>query len=207
MIPERTEITGVVLAGGRGRRMGGTDKGLMVFRSRPLVSYALDALHEAAGTLLINANRNREAYARFGHPVVADRTAAFDGPLAGLLSAMRAADTPYVLTIPCDAPLVDGRLLARLGAALTANGAELCAAHDGERLQPVFLLAERRLADSLERYLAEGQRKVETWLRRHQLAVADFSDHPELFANLNTPEDLAELERFRRLPRARSRSG
>lgn len=195
MILERAKITGVVLAGGQARRMGGEDKGLIRFKGRPLASYALDALDSVAAHILINANRNREAYARFGHPVVPDRTDAFDGPLAGLLSAMRAAETPYVLTVPCDSPLVTGRLLERLCRVMAETGAELCAAHDGERLHPVFLLAERRLADSLERYLASSQRKVGLWLEQHTLALADFSDHPELFANINTPEELAALER------------
>jgi FdhD protein len=194
MISDRAKITGVVLAGGRARRMGGEDKGLIPFKGRPLAAYALEALDAVAGRILINANRNRDAYARFGYPVVSDRTDTFDGPLAGLWSAMRAAETPYVLTVPCDSPLVSGRLLARLWTALRKAGAELCAAHDGERLHPVFLLAERRLADDLEAYLASGQRKIDIWLNRHKLALADFSDHPELFANVNTPEELAELE-------------
>lgn len=194
MILERAKITGVVLAGGRGRRMGGEDKGLIRFRGRPLVSYALEALNSVAAHILINANRNREAYARFGYPVVSDRTESFDGPLAGLLSAMRAAETPYVLTVPCDSPLVTGRLLERLCRTMQETGAELCAAHDGKRLHPVFLLAERSLADSLDRYLASGQRKIDLWFEQHRLALADFSDHPELFANINTPEDLAALE-------------
>jgi molybdopterin-guanine dinucleotide biosynthesis protein A len=195
MILDRTKITGVVLAGGRARRMGGEDKGLIPFRGRPLVAHALEALDSVAGRILVNANRNRGAYAGFGYPVVADATDRFDGPLAGLLSAMRAAETPYVLTVPCDSPLVTGRLLARLWTALQDSGSELCAAHDGEWLHPVFLLAERRLADDLEAYLAGGERKIDTWLHRHKLALADFSDHPELFANVNTPEELAELER------------
>ncbi len=194
MILERAKITGVILAGGRGRRMGGQDKGLIRFRGSPLASYALEALDSVAAHILINANRNREAYARFGYPVVSDRTDSFDGPLAGLLSAMRAAETPYVLTVPCDSPLVTGQLLERLCRTMQETGAELCAAHDGERLHPVFLLAERCLADSLDRYLAKGQRKIDLWFEQHRLALADFSDHPELFANINTPEELAALE-------------
>ncbi|MGZ8247351.1 molybdenum cofactor guanylyltransferase MobA [Methylomagnum sp.] len=194
MILDRANITGVVLAGGRARRMGGGNKGLILFRGRPLVAHALEALEAVAGRILINANRHRETYESFGYPVVADQTDSFDGPLAGLLSAMRAAETPYVLTAPCDSPLVTGRWLARLVETMAATQAELCAAHDGQRLHPVFLLAERRLADDLAAYLAEGGRKVETWLRRHSLALADFSDRPELFANVNTPEELAALE-------------
>lgn len=194
MNPERAKITGVVLAGGRARRMGGGDKGLLTFKGRALVAYALDALKAAAGPILINANRNLEEYAGFGYPVVADQTGAFDGPLAGLLSAMKLAQTPYVLTVPCDSPLIDGALLERLYLTLKAENAEICAAHDGERLHPVFLIAECRLAPGLEAYLASGQRKIDLWLNQHKLALADYSDHPELFANINTPEELRALE-------------
>jgi molybdopterin-guanine dinucleotide biosynthesis protein A len=189
------QITGVVLAGGQARRMGGEDKGLLRYRGRPLAAYALDALRQVAGTLLVNANRNAQEYARFGYPVIADANSGFDGPLAGLLSAMRASTTEYVMTVPCDAPLIDGALLARLRTRLAEEGAEVCAAHDGVRIHPVFLLAQRRLAADLADYLASGQRKVETWLRSRRLALADYSDHPELFANVNTAEELAALER------------
>jgi len=193
MADAREQITGVVLAGGRGRRMGGADKGLVEFQGRPLAAYALDALRLAAGPILINANRNREAYARLGFPVVADRTDSFDGPLAGLLSALEAAQTEYVLTVPCDCPLIDGRLLWRLHDRLVAEKAEICAAHDGGRIQPMFLLVRCRLAEDLAAYLTSGQRKVETWLKAHRLALADYRDHPQLFANANTLEELADL--------------
>jgi molybdopterin-guanine dinucleotide biosynthesis protein A len=191
MTDERAKITGVVLAGGRGRRMGGEDKGLMFYQGRPLVASALDALRLATGTVLINANRNVQEYARLGHPVICDLTNSFDGPLAGLLSALRSAQTDYVLTVPCDCPLVDGALLGRLYRRLMATGAEVCVAHDGERIQPLFLLVERRLAGDLAAYLQSGQRKVESWLRSHPLALADYSDHPELFVNINTREELS----------------
>lgn len=174
--------------------MSGEDKGLIVFRGQPLVLYALEALCSVAGRVLINANRNQDRYARFGFPVIADATSAFDGPLAGLLSAMKAASTAYVMAVPCDSPMMTGDLLRRLATQLVDREAEVCVAHDGERLHPVFLLAERNLMDSLEAYLVSGERKIDLWLARHRLAVADYSDHPELFANVNTPDDLAALE-------------
>lgn len=192
MADRQISITGVVLAGGLGQRMGGVDKGLLEYRGRPMVAYALDALRQAAGTILINANRNQEAYACFGVPVIADTTDSFDGPLAGLLSAMQAAQTEYVLTVPCDSPLVSGELLGRLHAKLLAEGADLCTAHDGERMQPVFLIARCSLRADLQAYLTGGQRKLETWLTSHWLALADCRDHPEWFANFNTPEELAD---------------
>lgn len=191
----RADITGVVLAGGRGRRMGGEDKGLLPFRGKPLVCHALAILSAVAGDVLINANRNLGAYADLGYQVVPDLNGHFEGPLAGLLSAMRAAKTPYVLTVPCDAPLLDARLLARLVAVMTHEDAAIAVAHDGERLHPVVMLVKTPLAGDLEAYLAGGQRQVEAWIRRHPWTRVDCSDCPEALANINTREELARLER------------
>lgn len=196
----RADITGVVLAGGRGRRMGGEDKGLLPFRGKPLVCHALDILNAVAGDVLINANRNLCTYADLGYWVVPDLGGHFDGPLAGLLSAMRAAKTPYVLTVPCDAPLLDARLLARLVAGMAHQDAAIAVAHDGERLHPVVMLAKNCLADDLEAYLATGQRQVEAWIRRHPWTCVDFSDCPESLANLNTREELTRLEQCSGIP-------
>jgi molybdopterin-guanine dinucleotide biosynthesis protein A len=187
-------ITGVVLAGGRGRRMGGEDKGLLPFRGQPLVNHALAALGEVAGTRLINANRNLDAYAALGFRVVPDASETFDGPLAGLLSAMRAAATPYVLTVPCDTPLLTGALLQRLIVRLVGTGAAMAVATDGERLHPVVMLAETGLAEDLQAYLDAGERKVEHWIRRQRWVSVDFSDAAGALANINTPDDLARLE-------------
>lgn len=196
MFPDRSEITGIVLAGGRARRMGGIDKGLIEYRGRPLIAYALDALRPVADTLLVNANRHAERYAAFGYPVIADASNAFEGPLAGLLAGMCAARTPYVLTLPVDAPLMTGAVLQRLIATLGAAEADVCVASDGTRRQPVFMLARRGLRASLERFLEAGGRKVEDWLAGQRLAIADCSDRIDAFANINAPEDLAELERL-----------
>ena len=192
---EASDITGIVLAGGRGRRMGGQDKGLVHFGGQPLVCHALEALRGVAGPVMINANRNAGRYRQLGYPVIPDLTGRFDGPLAGLLSAFRAAVTPYVLTVPCDTPLLTGPLLRRLTEALSPAQAAIAVAHDGERLHPVILLAATRLADDLEAYLAAGERRVDGWIARHPWAAADYSDAPGVLANINTPETLAALER------------
>lgn len=194
MKPESSKITGCVLAGGRARRMGGRDKGLLLFRGRPLVSYALEALKTVTGQVIINANRNVDRYAEFGCPVVPDATGSFDGPLAGLLSALNWAESEFVLTVPCDSPLVTGILLSRLVDEFRNPDIEIAVADDGERLHPVFLLARRSVAASLERYLRRGERKIDPWLREHRLARTDFRDVLELFYNLNTPEELKSLE-------------
>lgn len=192
--PPIAALTGVVLAGGAARRMGGRDKGLIPFRGRPLASYALAALAQVAGSVLINANRNIDAYARLGYPVIGDGNARYDGPLAGMLAALRAANTPYVLVVPCDCPLLQPAQLRQLYDVLLTKQAEVCAAHDGVWLNPVFAVLKTTLADDLQVYLDQGGRKAETWLRQHVLAIADFAAAPELFRSANTPEELQALE-------------
>ncbi|MDD2770078.1 MAG: molybdenum cofactor guanylyltransferase [Methylococcus sp.] len=202
MIYPSTNISGCVLAGGRGRRMGGMDKGLIEFRGRPLVAYALDALREIAAPVAISANRNREVYADFGCPVIVDAYGDFDGPLAGLLAAMAWAETEFVLTLPCDMPLVSGAMLARLVEAQKHAGCNIAVAHDGARLQPLILLVRRSLLPDLEAYLKAGERKVEFWLARHRMQRIDYSDAADIFANVNSPEELRVLEAHSAQPSA-----
>ncbi|MDX1434387.1 MAG: molybdenum cofactor guanylyltransferase MobA [Gammaproteobacteria bacterium] len=188
-------MTGVVLAGGRARRMGGEDKGLVLVDGEAMVVHALKGLGAQVGALIVNANRNRERYAELaGCEVVADADASFAGPLAGMASAMRKAATRYVLTVPCDSPLLAADLAARLYAALDAGQAEIAVAHDGARMQPVFALLERALLESIEDYLGAGGRKIDTWYAQRRVALADFGDHPDMFLNINTPEDRDRLE-------------
>lgn len=187
-------LTGVVLAGGEARRMGGRDKGLIPLHGRPLVRYALDALSQVAGQVFINANRHREEYAQLGYPVIGDGSERYDGPLAGMLASLRTATTPYVLVIPCDCPLLQAAHLRRLHDALLAENAEACVAHDGVWLNPVFAVLHRSLADDLQAYMDKGLRKIDLWLKQHKLVVVDFSADADLFRNANTPEELAALE-------------
>ena len=194
MLPDRSDITGLILAGGRARRMGGIDKGLIEFRGRPLVAHALAVMQSITGTVLISANRNLERYAAFGHPVIADPGDRFDGPLAGLLAGLSTARTAYVLMLPVDVPLMKTAVLARLVATLVERDAEVCAPSDGTRLQPVCLFLRQPVRSSLAAYLGAGGRKVEDWLARERLVVADCSDESAAFANVNAPEDLALLE-------------
>lgn len=186
------DVTGILLAGGRARRMGGTDKGLVELAGRPLAAHAFARLAPQVGRVVINANRNREAYARLGAEVVPDSLEGYLGPLAGLLAGMEAATTPWVVTAPCDSPFVPVDLVARLEAARGA--AEIVVAHDGERRQPVFLLAATALAPDLRAWLGGGGRKIDQWFARHALADADFRELPEAFRNINTPEERAAVE-------------
>lgn len=187
------DITGVILAGGRGSRLGGVDKGLVRLRGRPLIEYAINALRPQVGSLLISANRNRDVYASYGYHVIADVMGNYDGPLAGMLSAMRHADTPYIVTAPCDVPAPPVDLVERLAGAMSMTQREACIASCEGQTQPVFALVRCALADRLQEYLAAGERGVENWMRQQQAAIVDFPEH-DAFVNINTEEDLRRLE-------------
>lgn len=196
---EREKITGVILAGGRGQRMGGVDKGLQLLHGRPLIAWVLERLVPQVGAVLINANRNGERYAAFAYPVVADRIADFAGPLAGLHAALAAARTPWVVTVPCDSPHPPADLVARLAAALQddrSGKAELAVARAGGRLQPVFCLAHCRLLPRLEAYLAGGGRRPGEWLASLGAREVSFDDETAAFSNINTLEELSQQEKY-----------
>lgn len=187
-------VTALVLAGGLARRMGGQDKGLVPLAGRTMVEHVLERIRPQVARVLINANRNAERYAAFGHPVIGDSPGGFLGPLAGIASALPHVTTEYVLTVPCDAPLLVPDLARRLLAACHAAGAEAAVADDGARLQPVFLLLRTAVAPGLQAYLAGGGRKIDTWLAQLRLARADFSDAPDCFVNVNDPGERQRLE-------------
>lgn len=188
------EVTGLVLAGGRARRMAGRDKGLIELAGRPMAHWVVQRLVPQTASVLISANRSIERYAEFGFEVIRDVDDGFLGPLAGISAGLTQAATPWLVTVPCDSPLLADNLVVRLSAAVPDNGAGIAVAHDGNRLQPVFSLIHRDLAPDLVDFLHSGGRKIDLWLDRHVWARVDFSDHPEMFLNINTPEELAELE-------------
>jgi len=192
--PTKATVTGVILAGGLARRMGGIDKGLIHFAGHPLVEWVIDALAPQVDALLINANRHLDIYAAYGLPVVQDLHPGFQGPLAGILSTMRAASTPWILTLPCDGPTPPPDLLERLTRALVREDAELAVAHDGQRLQAIHSLLPVSLADRLQAFLSTNERKVEHWHTDYRIAVADFSDNPSGFVNLNALAEVHEHE-------------
>lgn len=193
-MPDRGEITGAVLAGGEGRRMGGVDKGLVLLAGRPLAAWALEALRPQVGGLLISANRSLDAYRAFGVPVIRDRVDGFPGPLAGLQAALAAAETDYVLVSPCDTPRLPEDLAKRLGRALDANGAEIAAAEVEGRLQPLHVLLRADLAADLDAALARGLRKPEDWYATREWVRVAYDDAAGAFVNVNTPEQCEELE-------------
>ena len=195
---ERSEITGIVLAGGLGRRMStdgqGVDKGLQPFRGRPMVQHAIERLAPQVATLLVNTNRNADCHARFGWPVIGDAIEGFAGPLAGLHAGMRHARTRYVVTVPCDSPFLPADLVERLATGLAgAHGARLAVARTREHVHPVFALVDRSLLADLETFLASGQRKIDAWYAPLDVVEVEFDDDAA-FRNINTPQELSEQE-------------
>lgn len=186
-------VTGLVLAGGQGHRMGGRDKGLLPCHGQPLVKHVIDRLAPQVASLLISANRHADEYAAFGWPVLADAHPGFAGPLAGIHAGLRACAGDWLVSAPCDSPRLPTNLVARLTDAVAGDRADIAVARTGGRLQPVFLLCRRTLADDLEAYLAGGGRRIETWLTDRRAAIADFPD-ALAFANINTPAELATFQ-------------
>lgn len=174
--------------------MGGRDKGLVEVAGRPMIEYVLEALRPQVNTVLINANRNMETYARYGAAVIPDALPGFHGPLAGMASGMGAAHTPLIMTVPCDSPFVPTDLVQRLASAKQDANAEIAVAHDGKRMQPVFSMLDTALLNALETFLGRGERKIDRWFAEHRITIVDFSDRPETFINVNTPEEVSRVE-------------
>lgn len=201
------DITGLVLAGGRGSRMGGADKGLQPFHGVPLAWHAAQRLQPQVGPVLLNANRNLADYAAWGLPVHADSedgTSEFAGPLSGVLAGLRHCATPYLVTVPCDSPLFPPDLVLRLAAAMAQGQADIAMAASIEpddpqrqlRLQPVFCLLRAGLRDSLSNFLNSGGRRVHSWTAQHKTVLVPFTgpqDDALAFANANTLDELQRL--------------
>jgi len=186
-------VTGVILAGGKGHRMGGIDKGWVELGGITLIQRILKILSPQVDSVLINANRNLERYQALGHTVLTDAMSGFQGPLAGFATAMLYADTDYIVTVPCDTPHLPSDLVSRLTATLDSRH-HLAVAHDGQRLQPVFTLIPVTLLPDLQDFLDGGGRKIDLWYARHAMATTDFSHCPECFDNINTPQQLAVMQ-------------
>jgi molybdenum cofactor guanylyltransferase len=191
------DITGLVLAGGRGTRMGGVDKGLQLHRGKPLAAHALERLRPQVGRVMINANRHADAYAGLGVPVVPDTLPDHPGPLAGFLAGLARCETPWMVTVPCDTPSFPPDLVARLGAQVLANDADLAIAvtcdADGEQIQPVFCLLKTSLMPALQAFTDAGQSKIGLWVSQ-QRSVQVLFDDARAFFNINTPDELRRAE-------------
>jgi molybdenum cofactor guanylyltransferase len=205
---DKSLITGIVLAGGRGSRMGGVDKGLQLYNETPLAKHAIERLLPQVGKLLINANRNLEIYQTWGcevnAEVIVDGLADFAGPLAGFLAGLQQSKTPFLMTVPCDTPRFPSNLVARLSEALVQNDADMAmvSSPDEEgvlRHQPVFCLMKRTLLESLKAFTDADGRKIGAWAAQQKLARVNFNemqDDPKAFYNANTLEDLQQLSAY-----------
>ena len=193
----REQITGLVLAGGRGSRMGGVDKGLQNHQGMPLALHAMLRLQPQVGEVMINANRNLSAYESMGAAVWPDALADYPGPLAGFLAGLEHCETPYLVTVPCDTPHFPTNLVERLADALVAENADVAMAATREegvvQVQPVFCLMKADLLESLVRFVHEGQRKIDRWTGLHRCTRVLFDD-AGAFANANTLDELQRLQ-------------
>ena len=187
-------ISTIILSGGRATRMGSVDKGLVLLQNKPLIQHVITRLSPQVDEILINANREVATYRALGYPVLQDETDDFSGPLAGFLLGLKHAKHGYVLTVPCDSPLLPLDLAERLLNAMAAARADIAVASSDGDTHPVFCFMKKSVLPSLTAYLASGERKVSTWQKSQQYTEVDFSDCSNAFVNLNTFEDLSGLE-------------
>lgn len=200
-----SDITGLILAGGRGRRMGLVDKGLQSFHKHSLCAEVIQRLQPQVAGVMINANQNLARYRAFGFPVWPDQTSDFAGPLAGMQCGLLHCPTPYLLSVPCDSPFLPADLAVRLSHALLQQNASLAVAvtrdsvRDCEQIQPVFCLMSIKLLPDLNAFLAQGGRKIEAWIdhlsnKSDTKVVRVLFDDERAFRNLNTLAELQQAE-------------
>ncbi|MEY2662125.1 MAG: molybdenum cofactor guanylyltransferase [Pseudomonadota bacterium] len=194
----RAEITGLILAGGRAQRMGGIDKGLVPFMGKPLIEHAIDRLTPQVASILINANRNQDHYAQYGHAVIADHHPDFAGPLAGFAAGLEHCNTEYLLSVPCDSPVFPLNLSERMVEVMINTQSDLVYASSSDPsgaiwTQPVFCLMRRSVKKSLQNFLEHEGRKIDRWFETLRSSTVVFIDE-SAFANTNTPEELQTLE-------------
>ena len=185
------DVTGIILAGGQGRRMGTVDKGLVELAGRPLVTHVIERLAPQVGSLIINANQNASRYATFGYAVIADAITGFAGPLAGLHAGLEAAQTPFVVTCPCDSPFLPTDLVARLVHPFDDAAIDIAVARTFAQAHPVFALARRVVRPHLDAFLREGGRKIDAWYASLRVVQVAFDDEADAFRNINTADELA----------------
>lgn len=190
---KQAKVSGVVLAGGLARRMNKQDKGLVLFNNQAMITYALQAVVPVVDELFISANRNIEQYQQFNYPVISDASDDFAGPLAGVYAALNVCHHDVLLVMPCDSPFMTTGGLQTLLEERERSQADIAVAFDGERIHPVFIAIKSSLKNSLQNYLAQGERKIDRWFEQHHWVKVDFSTNPEFFSNINTLQQLSEL--------------
>jgi molybdopterin-guanine dinucleotide biosynthesis protein A len=189
-----SSVTGLILAGGKGSRMGGVDKGLQAFRGKRLVDHVYERLAPQVGGIIINANQNQEEYRSFGVRVVSDAIGGFAGPLAGFHAGLSVSKRPFLASVPCDSPFLPADLVERLYSRLDEAGAELAVAKTGDQPHPVFSLMRRGVLDHLGEFLKGGGRKIDAWYATLAVVEVAFDDEAEAFSNINTREELNDWE-------------
>ena len=189
---DSTDITGLILAGGKSTRMGGLDKALLPLNGRPMIEWVIDRFRPQVSSLILNTNSGETALATLGYPIIADAIADYPGPLAGLHAGMGRAETSLLACVPCDAPLLPCDMVVRLHQALAAAEADIAVARTSSGLQPTFLLCRCTLRSSIEVFLAEGGRAFRHWLARQHCVEVAFSDEAA-FSNINTPQDMERI--------------
>jgi molybdopterin-guanine dinucleotide biosynthesis protein A len=187
-------VTGLILAGGKGSRMGGVDKGLQAFRGKRLVDHVYERFAPQVGGIIINANQNHEEYKTFGVRVVSDAIGGYAGPLAGLHAGLSVSKRPFLASVPCDSPFLAADLIERLYQRIDETGAELAVAKTSEQPHPVFSLMRRGVLDHLTDFLKNGGRKIDAWYATLNVVEVAFDDEPEAFSNINTREELHTWE-------------
>lgn len=187
----REDLTGIVLAGGLGRRMGGVDKGLIELDGRPMVAHVIARLSAQVGPIVVNANQNAERYALLGYPVVPDAVGGFAGPLAGLHAGLAHTTTTYAVSVPCDSPFLPDDLVARLADGLQGNEAQLAVARTFDQPHPVFALVRADVLPHLAAFLSAGGRKIDAWYATLRVVEVAFDDCANAFRNINTRDELA----------------
>ena len=192
MVPS---VTGLILAGGKGSRMGGVDKGLQAFRGKRLVDHVYERLAPQVGGVIINANQNQEEYRTFGVRVVSDAISGYAGPLAGMHAGLSVSKRPFLASVPCDSPFLPEDLIARLYARIDETGAELAVAKTGDQPHPVFSLMRRGVLDYLTDFLKDGGRKIDAWYASLNVVEVAFDDEAEAFSNINTLDELASYQK------------
>lgn len=193
-VPAGARVTGIVLAGGQGRRMGGVDKGLKPLNGKPMVQRVIARFAPQVDEVLINANQNLEAYRAFGYPVIPDAIGGYAGPLAGLHRGLSEARHNLVATVPCDSPFLPADLVSRLYAALESARAALAVARTGDQPHPVFCLCRRSVLPGLTAFLEGGGRKIDAWYAALEVVEVAFDEAPEAFSNINTEAELLSAQ-------------
>ena len=192
MPTQKDTITAVILAGGQGSRLSGLDKGLIKLKEKTLVQHTIERIRPQVSEMIISANRNIDAYSKLGFSVYKDDIDGYAGPLAGILKALQHCHSEWLLVIPADSPFIPHDLARRLGDNILSN--KIAIPHDGKNLHPTFALVHKSLAESLESFLHQGERKARVWMEQQTHTKIDFSDQPNSFININTEEDLQKAE-------------